>query len=72
MGLVGRRLELDDLLLIGDVSLVAVVLRSTEADVVLADLVLHFLLNRVKLTWFGTLVFRISDVGLSLDALAWS
>lgn len=48
--LVGRRLELDNLLLALNVSLVAVVLgdRTVKACILLANLLLNFLLNRVE------------------------
>ena len=68
MRLVGSGLELHYLLLVSDVSLVAVVLGTAKANVVLADLLLDLLLNWVKLTRFAAIIFRIGiDIYIRLS-----
>ena len=64
------RLELDDIGLRFDTSLVAVVLWASEACIVLPDLLLDLLLNGVELTFVaGSLILRIRlVVRLGLNA----
>ena len=72
MRLIGCGGELDDLGLVRNVSLISMVLRSAEPGIVLTNLLLHLLLNRIKLigAWL-LLELRIRLVGLGLYAHAW-
>lgn len=61
-------LKLHDLRLRLDTRLVAVVLRTSEACIVLPNLLLNLLLYRIQLSLvLASLVFRIRLVGLGLD-----